>query len=200
MVTKNLLRKLVAIEDLIVPTLLKPGQFAILKKIDEGKQLTENEKRYLRGRLGKKLCILEFLQTKEVTNNLNLFLNNLSNYYITGLEALKHNGFGWYFTPKIVEVINTKIEGQVNFGNRILKFIRIKSLENKDYILEKNNRLNYATNEQILKDTKITKNLFVKKLCLQLLSRYKTMFINKIHLFNSLIKKEKETDYKAYGV
>ncbi|MBI4154476.1 hypothetical protein HY498_00105 [Candidatus Woesearchaeota archaeon] len=200
MATKNVLKKLIDSEDLIVPTIFKPGQFAIIKKINEGKKLTENEKRYLRGRLGKKISIIESLQGKTPINNLVLFLNNLNNYYITGTEALKHNGFGWYFTPKIIEIINTKIEGKINFGNKVLKFIRVKSLENREHLLDKDNGLKYATNEQILNDTKITKNNFVRKICLQMLSRYRTMFINNNSLFNNLIKKEKEIDYKAYGV
>src|SRR3989344_6619384 len=100
MVAKNMLKELVSSEDLIVPTLFKSGQFAIIKKINEGKNLTENEKRYLRGRLGKKLSIIESLQSKTIVNNLTFFLNNINSYYITGAEALKNNGFGWYFTPK----------------------------------------------------------------------------------------------------
>src|SRR3989344_7018946 len=101
-----LIKRLVEIEDQIVPVLFKPVQFGILRKLNAGKKLTDNEKRYLRGKMKTKLNILmKFIDGKnEEKEDYVPFLDSLVSYYITGLEALKHNGFGWYFKPKLIEV------------------------------------------------------------------------------------------------
>lgn len=201
MVQQLLLKKLVAMEDYIVPTLFKPVQFNIIKKLDQGKKLDENEKRYLRGKMKKKLALLEQLSSKaERTNQLNLFVDSLGSYYVTGLAALKHNGFGWYFEPKIMEIINTKIEGNVHINNISLKLIRVKSMQKKEYITDEETNVNYAINKQILKDVAVTKNEYTKDVCIQMLSRYKNMFIKEYKQFKSLIITERVIDYKAFGV
>ena len=93
MVNQQFVKKLVNFEDAIVPTLFKPVQFNILKKLNEGKKLNDNEKRYLRGKMKEKLQLLEELESKEEAGNgINTFLNSVSSYYITGLEALKQIG------------------------------------------------------------------------------------------------------------
>ena len=51
MANQQLIRKLVNFEEVVVPTLFKPVQFNIIKKLNTGKKLTENEKRYLRGNM-----------------------------------------------------------------------------------------------------------------------------------------------------
>ena len=107
---QKIIQRLVNQEDLVVPTLFKPIQFNIIKKLSKGKKLNENEKRYLRGNIKKKLQIIENLNI-ETENEYTLFLNNLNTYYITGLEALRYNGYGWYFKTKIIEIIKTKIKG-----------------------------------------------------------------------------------------
>src|SRR3989338_3610947 len=105
MANQQLIRKLADSEEKVVPALFKPGQFNIIKKMNAGKKLTENEKRYLRGKMGKKLIALENLEIKGTpTESLTIFLNSIGSYYITGLEALKHNGYGWYFEPKSIEI------------------------------------------------------------------------------------------------
>src|SRR3989338_1211723 len=108
MLNPQLIKKLVNFEDIVVPTLFKPIQFNILKKLNLGKRLNDNEKRYLRGKMREKLYLLEELESKgKISNPINVFLNSVSSYYITGLEALRHNGYGWYFEQKVIEVINT---------------------------------------------------------------------------------------------
>src|SRR3989339_566163 len=200
MVNQQLVKKLVNFEDAIVPTLFKPVQFNILKKLNEGKKLNDNEKRYLRGKMKEKLQLLEELESKEEAGNgINTFLNSVSSYYITGLEALKHNGYGWYFETKVIEVMNTKIEGTIRIENKTLKLIRVKSIENSRYIVDKTG-LKYATNEQIIKDISITKNEYAKSVWVQMLSRYKDIFIKNYNKFKSLIPKQITIDYEKFGV
>ena len=200
MVNQQFVKKLVNFEDAIVPTLFKPVQFNILKKLNEGKKLNDNEKRYLRGKMKEKLQLLEELESKEEAGNgINTFLNSVSSYYITGLEALKHNGYGWYFETKVIEVMNTKIEGKIRIENKTLKLIRVKSIENSRYIVDKTG-LKYATNEQIIKDISITKNEYAKSVWVQMLSRYKDIFIKNYNKFKSLIPKQITIDYEKFGV
>jgi len=201
MTDQQLIKKLVNFEALVVPTLFKPIQFNILKKLNQGKKLNENEKRYLRGKMKDKLRLLEELENKEETSNtINIFLNSISSYYITGLEALKHNGYGWYFKPKVIEVMNTKIEGKIRIGDATLKLIRVKSIENSKYTVDKKTGLKYATNEQIIKDIGITKNEYAKKVWLQMLLRYKKMFAKNYNKFESLIPKQRIINYEKFGV
>lgn len=201
MVNQQLIKKLVNFEDIIVPTLFKPVQFNILKKLNVGKKLNDNEKRYLRGKMKEKLHLLEELESKEETSNtMGIFLNSVSSYYITGLEALKHNGYGWYFQPKVIEVINTKIEGRIKMANKMLKLIRVKSIESSKYIVDKKTGLKYATNEQIIKDIGITKNDYAKKVWIQMLSRYKNIFAKNYNKFKSLIPKQRIINYEKFGV
>ncbi|MEK6876276.1 MAG: hypothetical protein AABX63_02605 [Nanoarchaeota archaeon] len=201
MADQQLIQKLVNFEADVVPTLFKPVQFNILKKLNAGKKLNGNEKRYLRGKMKEKLHLLEELESKEeISNKLNTFLNSVSSYYITGLEALKHNGYGWYFEPKVVEVINTKIEGKVRIENKALKLIRVKSMENSKYAVDKKTGLKYATNEQIIKDIGVTKNEYAKKIWVQMLSRYRGMFAKNYNKFKSLIPKQKIINYEKFGV
>ena len=179
---QRFLQKLVDMESFVVPTLFKPGQFAILKKLTTGRPLTENEKRYLRGRMKLKLELLMRLLTseKERTDDYILFLQSLHSYYITGLEALKHNGFGWYFVPKIIEVITTQIDGKINIADKTLRFIRVKSIKNSIYSFDEKTGLNYAANEQIIKDLKIIKNTYAESVCRQMQSRYGKLFVENI--------------------
>jgi hypothetical protein len=197
-----LIKKLVEMEDLVVPTLFKPVQFNILKKLRAGKKLNENEKRYLRGKMKGKLSILnKFMASKgEEVNGYAVFLDSLGSYYITGLEALKHNGFGWYFKTKIIEVINTKIEGKVSISNKTLKLIRVKSIKNSKFLIDKKTGLKYAANEQVLKDAKITKNKYAESVWKQMLSRYGNLFIKNYGKLKSYMGKPKIIDYVKYGV
>src|SRR3989344_1225520 len=124
MANQQLIRKLAESEELVVPTLFKPVQFNIIKKINEGKKLTENEKRYLRGKMGKKLNALEGIEGAHATDSIRTILDSIGSCYITGLEALRHNGYGWYYEAKTIEVINTRIEGTMRIAGNMFKFIR----------------------------------------------------------------------------
>ena len=191
---QKIIQNLVNKENLIVPTLFKPIQFKIIKKLSKGEKLNENEKRYLRGNIKKKLQIIEDLRT-EKENKLISFLDNIDSYYITGLEALKYNGYGWYFKTKIIEIINTKIQGKLIFSDKTLKLIRVKSITNSKITIDKETGLKYAKNEQIIKDTIITKNDYAKKVWENMFLRYKGLFIK-----NHNIQKEKIINYSEYGV
>ena len=201
MVDQQLIKKLINFEDIVVPTLFKPVQFNIHKKLNEGENLNDNEKRYLRGKMKEKLQLLEELESKEgISNRINTFLNSVSSYYITGLEALKHNGYGWYFQPKVIEVINIKIGGKIRIEDKTLKLIRVKSIGKSKYTVDKKTGLKYATNEQIIKDIGITKNEYAKKVWVQMLSRYKDMFAKNYNKFKSLIPKQRIINYEKFGV
>lgn len=200
MVNQLLIRKLAESEQKIVPTLFKPGQFNIIKKINAGKKLNDNEKRYLRGKMKEKLIALEELESKEVANEINIVLNSIGSYYITGFEALRHNGYGWYFEAKIIEVINTRIEGTISILGNTFKFIRVKSIENSKYSVDEKTGIKYAENEQIFDDAKLTKNEYVKNLWVQMLSRYGKMFAKHYDMFRKLIPKQKKIDFARFGV
>lgn len=196
----RLLRKIVEMEECVVPALFKPVQFGILKKLSAGKGLDENEKRYLRGKMKAKLAILEQLEGVEAADGKSAFLNSLSSYYITGMDALKHNGFGWYFEPKLIEVINNRLEGRVSVGAKSLKFIRVKSLQKRKWEIDNKTGLKYATNEQILRDVLLTKNDYTRKVWVQMLSRYRGMFVKEYRKFKSLLSPGAGIDYKKFGV
>lgn len=201
MANQQLIRKLVDFEDVIVPSLFKPVQFNIIKKLNTGKNLTENEKRYLRGHMRDKLIALEELENKgEANESVSILLSSIGSYYITGLEALRHNGYGWYFEAKMIEVINTRIEGNVRIRDNLFKFIRVKSIENSKYSIDKETGLKYAANEQIINDAKLTKNEYVKNVWVQMLSRYGKLFVKNYSKFNQLLPKEKVIDYEKFGV
>lgn len=201
MANQQLIRKLADFEDVIVPTLFKPVQFNIIKKLNSGKNLTENEKRYLRGNMRDKLIALEELENKEETNeSISILLSSIGSYYITGLEALRHNGYGWYFDTKVIEVINTRIEGNVRIRDNLFKFIRVKSIEGSKYSIDKEAGLKYAANEQVINDAKLTKNEYVKHVWVQMLSRYGKLFVKNYGKFEQLMTKEKIIDYKQFGV
>ncbi len=200
MISHNLLQRIVKKESVVVPTLFKSVQFNIIKKLDSNKKLTENEKRYLRGKMRQKMITLQELMCEDILQHdeFMVLLNNIGSYYITGLEALKHNGYGWYYEPKIIEVINTKIAGMICFGARKIKFIRVKSIINSKIIIDKETRLNYATNEQIIKDVVFTKNDYAKIAWMQMFKRYGRMFAHAKNIRK--IDSEQKIDYSKYGV
>ncbi len=197
----KLISKIANNEDLVVPTFLKPVQFQIIKKINNGKTLSENERRYFRGNLRMKLNLLQELCNEENnTGEFIIFLNSIHSYYITGLEALKHNGYGWFYETKIIEVINTKIEGTLFIEGKTIKFIRIKSIKNSQIIVDKDTELKYATNEQIFKDTNLTRNTYTKQIWKNMLERYRKMFIKNFEKYKYLVSDIKEINYDKYGV
>ena len=201
MANSQLIRRIADSEESVVPALFKPVQFNIIKKMNAGKKLSENEKRYLRGHMREKLTALEELENKKKSNEDNKnILDNVGSYYITGVAALKHNGYGWYFEPKAIEVINTRIEGTIRIAGIIFKFIRVKSIEKSRYLIDEKAGIKYAANEQILSDAALTKNEYVKNVCVQMLSRYGKMFAGNYEKFKQLIPKQKRIDYAKFGV
>ena len=196
-----MLRKLVDFEDAVVPALFKPVQFKVIRKLGTGGRLTENEKRYLRGNMRKKLNALEELEEKETTaNRVATLLSSVGSYYITGFEALKHNGFGWYFETKTIEVINTRIKGTLRIDGNIFRLIRVKSIGGSKYSIDRETGLKCATNGQILNDAKLTKNGHVREVWMQMLSRYGKLFARNHGKLKRLLPKEKTIDYEKFGV
>ena len=135
---------------------------------------------------------------KTIENEYTLLLNTIGSYYITGLEALKHNGFGWYYEPKIIEIINTKIEGKVALKGKTIKFVRVKSITNSKITIDKETGLKYAINDQIIKDIPFTKNEYTKTVWIQMYTRYKSMFAKRVAKFKGIT--QKKMDYSKYGV
>ena len=179
MANSELISKIVELGKEIVRPIFKDKQFGVLKKISFGAELTETEKRYLRGNIRKKLELLNILNSDHYNprvKDYSDFLKILREYYITGLESLKNNGFGWDLKINVIEIINTKLNGEVEFSGKTLKLLKIKSIKKADFVFNKSDSLKYATNEQIIKDTKITKNLLVKKKWTNHYLRYKSEF------------------------
>ena len=174
MLNQQLIHKIVQQEEVVVPILFKSGQFKILSKLNQGKRLTENEQRYLRGNIKRKLAALQGLSGISVNDELINLLDSIDSYYITGLEALKHNGYGWFYDSKIIEVINTKIEGKIALSSVTVKFIRVKSISKSKIRIKKG--LKYAQNEQIIKDVAFTKNSYTKIVWNQMYQRYWKIF------------------------
>lgn len=179
MIYDELISKLVSLGQDKVNILFKPKQFEVLKKIESGENLTETQQRYLRGTILKKLKLLYELNldfyNPKIQNYVDL-LKILDDYYITGLEAIKHNGYGWDYTTKIVEIINPKLDGEIDFSALKLKFIKVKSMKNYEYITDGETGVKFATNEQIIKDSGITKNSLVKKRWINVYSTYGESF------------------------
>ncbi len=197
----KLISKIANNEDLIVPTLLKPKQYEVIKKLNKNQKLNENEKRYLRGDIRKKLFLIEkLINDNQTQTKLSTFLNAIDSYYITGLEALKHNGYGWFYETKIIEIINTKIEGNIFIEGKTIKLIRVKSIKNCQTIVDRDTHIKYATNEQIFKDTNLTHNSYTKQIWKNMLGRYRKTFVKNLEKYEYLISNIPEVDYSKYGV
>jgi len=171
--------------------LFKPVQLRIIKKLAVGRPLTENEKRYLRGNLGKKLRMLQALIDAPSTqeNHLYEFLRAIREYYITGYEALKHNGFGWYFDPKRIIVMNTRLEGTFRVDDRIIIFRRVKSLGKNGWKTDPDSGLRYATNERILHDAVSSRQTDLIEVCVDLLERYGKLFVPRPQKYQQFMRR-----------
>ncbi len=176
---QEIIKTLVKMNQDQLKPLFKPKQILTLKKIVSNEKLTETESRYFRGAIRKKISILSQLANHEYISRINGytdFLNLLGRYYITGLEALKNNGFGWEFNTKIIEVINTKLNGEIVINNKEIKLIKTRSIKNKEVVLNKQDGLVYATNEQVGKDYKLTRNETTKRIWTTHYQRYDKSF------------------------
>ncbi len=201
MTNTKVIQKILSMDESITETIIKPKQLSLLKKLLYGQKLTENEKRYLRGNLRKKLEFLEefWEETQKIDGHQQL-LNTIDSYYITGLAALRYHGFGWYYIPKIIEIINTRIEGKIRLKNVTLKFYRIKSISNSGFVIDKSTGLKYATNEQIISDTKYTKNSYTKLVWKNMLNRYWKHFVKDPNKFSEYRYQMETVDYSMFGV
>jgi hypothetical protein len=195
------MQKILSIDEDIVNTIIKPKQLSILKKILSCQNLTENEKRYLRGNLRRKLVFLEQLWEKnqDLSEHQKL-LQIIDKYYITGLEALRYNGFGWYYEPKLIEIINTSLEGKIRLGTITLRFYRIKSIKKSKFIIDEQTGLKYAINEQIVKDIKYTKNMYTKVVWANMLNRYGKQFVKVPNKYSIYHPEEEVIDDSIFGV
>jgi hypothetical protein len=193
--------KLLTVENLGV--LFKPVQVIILEKLKHGHPLTENEKRYLRGHLGKKLEILERLMVDRGPSEGSLpeLLDNIGDYYITGYAALKNNGFGWYYDLRRIDVINKRIDGRMRFKGKIIIFHRVKSIDRKAWRAEPGTGLRYARNEQVLKDARRARRRDIVGAWISLFERYRGLFVRRPKDFLHLIAEGKSLrPPEQYGV
>ncbi|UCG69251.1 MAG: hypothetical protein JSV09_15975 [Thermoplasmata archaeon] len=201
MTNTKILQKILSMDESISNTIIKPKQLLLLRKLAYGQKLTENEKRYLRGNLGKKLEFLEeFYEELHDIDELQQLLNIIDSYYITGLCAMRYNGFGWYYIPKVIEIINTRIEGKIRLKNVTLKFYRIKSIGQSDIVVDEQTGIKYATNEQIILDTKYTKNNYTKSVWTNMLNRYWKQFVKNPNKFREYHYKKEDVDHSLFGV
>ena len=192
-----------SIDESITNTIIKPKQLSLLKKQLDNRNLTENEKRYLRGNLRKKLEFLEQFwgdSQKSNDNEHQRLLNIISAYYITGLSALRYNGFGWYYKPKIVEIINTRLEGKIRLNSITLKFYRVRSINQSVFIIDELTGLKYATNEQVIKDTKYTKNKYAELVWKNMLNRYGKQFVKEPNRHSEYHPENEVIDDSIFGV
>jgi hypothetical protein len=127
-------------------------------------------------------------------------LNIINTYYITGFEALKYNGFGWYYKTKIIEIINTRLQGKIRLNMFTLKFYRVRSINYSDFIIDKKTGLKYATNEQIIQDIKYTKNQYTELVWRNMLNRYRKQFVEKPDKYPKYLDTEEVVDYSKFGV
>ena len=201
MTETKLLLKILSTDESLINTIIKPKQLSIIKKQVLGKKLTENEKRYLRGNLRRKLKVLEqFWSNTNNSSEHQQLLNLIDSYYITGLEALKYQGFGWYYEPKIIEIINTRLEGIIRLNSVTLKFHRVRSINNSKFVIDHLTGLKYATNEQIIFDVKYTKNQYIKQVWKNLLNRYGNLFAKNLKKFPEYLDENEIIDQSIFGV
>ena len=160
--------------------LFNPVQRQIIEKMGRGEEqaLSDNEKRYLRGKLGQKLTAIEqLLLTTGNSRDLRLpILDTLDSYYLTGFEALKHNGFGWFYEPKVIIVINTRLKGSVFHDGKRYRFVRVRSMRSRQWYLDETNSLRYATNAQLIKDARELKDEALERTWYSMYERYGILF------------------------
>lgn len=201
MTNTKLILKLLSIDESLINIFIKPKQLEVLKKQLVGQRLTENEKRYERGKLRAKLELLaQFGSGPKDVNDYQVLLNIIDKYYITGLEALKYHGFGWYYKPKLIEIINTRLEGKIRLRDITLKFIRVKSMSNSKFETDKKTGLKYATTEQVILDIKYSKNEYTKTVWQNMLNRYKSYFIEHPDRYEKYYFKHTNIDVSMFRV
>ncbi len=169
--------------------LFKPVQLRIIEKITRGSVLSSNEKSYLRGRLGKKLRLLDHLVSpaRPQTDALGAIVGLLGEYYITGYAALKHNGYGWYFDPRKIEIVNTSLDGRLTVEGKAVIFRRVKSIVPDWWAADSATGLKYATNERILTDAQRSGQAHLVKTWTSMLERYGKLFVKHPRKYQNLL-------------
>ena len=189
--------------DSVLEVLFKPVQRRVIDKLKSGAELNENEKRYLRGKLGEKLNVIDTLLEsldKQAYDNIPL-LEGISNYYITGFEALRHNGFGWFYDTKNIVIINTRIKGRLSHNGKRFVFIRVRSLKSRGIQTDERTGLRYATNEQIYYDAKHQGDNALLSIWRSMLNRYGEMFVKNPNKFENIGKNDAlDHNISYYGV
>ena len=158
-------------------TLFKPKQQSVLKKVLSGDELDDNQKRYLRGDVRNKLELVRILIEGKNTSPLQNFTSGLENYYISGYDALKHNGYGWYFDTKRILIYNTRLKGTYHIPGKLIIAKRVKSLRTRGYERDPRTGIIYADNAQILKDAIAEGEEALVRECMSHLQRYGDLFI-----------------------
>ena len=181
-------------------TLFKPVQRKIIDKLRSGAELNENEKRYLRGKLGQKLeaihGLLEY-RDEEIHDGIPL-LEGMTNYYITGFEALRYNGFGWFYGTRNIVIINTRIKGRMPHNGKGFVFIRVRSLKSRGIQMDELTGLRYATNEQIYYDAKRLGDTSLLSIWKSMLDRYGELFVKDSNRFKDNWKSDIINDNISY--
>ena len=113
---------------------------------------------------------------------------------------MRYNGFGWYYIPKIIEIINTRLEGKIRLNTITLKFYRVKSINKSEFIIDEPTGLKYGTNEQIIKDTKYTKNNYTELVWKNMLNRYGKQFVKEPNKYSEYHSENEVVDDSIFGV
>ena len=187
----------------ILEVLFKPVQWRVIKKLRSGAELNENEKRYLRGKLGEKLNVIDrLLESRDQHSCENIpLLEGMANYYITGFEALRHNGFGWFYDTKNIVIINTRIKGSLSQNGKRYVFIRVRSIKSREIQIDELTGRRYATNEQIYYDAKRQGDNALLGTWKSMLNRYGNMFVKHPEKFEKIGKDEAlDSNIGEYGV
>jgi len=161
----------------VMKVLFKPVQRVVIDKLDRGRPLDENEKRYLRGNLGKRIGAVDILLDRSEEQVTHSILSHIPGSYITGYEALKHNGFGWYYDTNVITVMNTRIQGTMKEHGRRIRFVRVRSMADREFTTDERTELRYATNAQVMLDARTLRDNALIRTCGSMLDRYGEMFI-----------------------
>lgn len=184
--TIKILSKNISVQEIF----FKPVQRRVIDKLSSGTELNENEKRYLRGKLGDKLKALDrLLEYHDPQGHESIpFLEGITNYYITGFEALRHNGFGWFYDTKNIIIINTQVKGRLSHDGKRFVFIRVRSLKSRGIQMDESTGVRYATNEQIYYDARRFGDNSLLGTWKGMLYSYGEMFVNDPDFFKKIWK------------
>lgn len=194
----NAVQRILSLPDDRINAFLKPKQKMVLRKLISGEELDENEKRYLRGNIRKKIEMISSLIESVDDDPLREFTKGISSYYISGYEALKHNGFGWYFDTKRILIYNTRVEGKYRIPGKSIILKRVRSIRNREFKPDENTGIIYASNSQIMIDAISEGDLALVRECRSHAMRYGKMFIQDNEETNDV--DQDEMDLSRFGV